>query len=206
MFRHQSILIFALYSMLAVPPAAAFFDPPTLVPEHPTAGELVSVSIRGGECDTIIEAPGYPQITRNGDTTRILFNSVHNGDIALCNIPVGTGVFPVGTYTLGDYTLQVDRTYIDFVGNPVVETLGIIPFTVAGVGPASTPLPAIGAGGLIALFSALLGLVGLSLRQRCAQLLVVGLILATPIVAHAQVTPDARYVELLIRMRDTSNY
>jgi len=123
--------------------AHAFLDPPYITPEHPVAGETISVNIYGGICDAIVGAPGYPQITQEGNAIRILLLSVSYSSPELCFWTIGTATVPVGAYPVGSYTLQVDRTYSDGGGNTIVETLGLLPFTVAGVAAPVVPVPAI---------------------------------------------------------------
>ena len=106
MLKHCVARALALLFALFAPTAHAFFDPPYISPEHPVAGETVSVKIRAGFSDTIAGIPGYPQITQDGNAIRILFLAVRYDDIELCNIPVGTGTYAVGTYPAGTYTLQ----------------------------------------------------------------------------------------------------
>lgn len=112
--------------------ATAFFDPPYIVPASPTVGQQVFVEIHGGYCDTIIGSPGYPQITREGNSIRMLFFSAHEDLIEWCIYGEGTASEPVGSFPAGSYTLQVDRNYQTFFGD-VTETLGVVPFT--GRGP-----------------------------------------------------------------------
>ena len=126
----KRLAIFAAFAF-ASGPVDAFFDPPFVVPTAPTAGELVSVHIRGGECDTIIGADGYPEITRDGSTIRMLFFSVHADQIDWCIYGEGEASFPVAVFPSGSYTLQVDRTYQTIFGD-VTETIGVVPFTVSG--------------------------------------------------------------------------
>lgn len=123
--------------------AHAFLDPPYITPEHPVAGETISVNIYGGICDAIGSVPGYPQISQEGNSIRILFLSVSYNSPELCFWPVGTATDPIGAYPAGSYTLQVDRTYSDVGGNTIVETLGLLPFTVAGAAAPVVPVPAI---------------------------------------------------------------
>ncbi|MDN5924730.1 MAG: hypothetical protein L0H70_06995 [Xanthomonadales bacterium] len=119
--------------------ALAFVDSPVLVPQNPVAGQTVSVSIRVGTCDVFVAKPGYPQITRNGSAIRILFASAHATSIDWCIFPTGTLITPIGKFPSGNYTLQVDRTYQDFLGNDVVETLGTLGYTVAAAQPVKIP-------------------------------------------------------------------
>jgi len=133
-------LMFLFYSLAQA--AHAFLGPPYITPEHPVAGETISVNIYEGECDGIVGGiPGYPQVTQEGSAIRALFYSVHYQDPELCFLPVGTATFPIGNYPAGSYALQVDRWYFDVGGNPVVETLGILAFTVAGAPAPFVPVP-----------------------------------------------------------------
>jgi hypothetical protein len=131
--------------------AYGFLDPPYLTPALPAAGDTVSVNIHDGICDGIIGIPGYPQVTQNGSSIRILLWSASYTDPILCNIPEGTGTYVVGSYPPGSYTLQVDREYFGDLGEILTETLGVIPFTVAGGATQAVALPVLnlyGLGGL----------------------------------------------------------
>ena len=160
--RSLIVLTLVLLSQLA----NAFVDPPTLSPTNPTEGQTISVNIRIGVCDAFIEQTGYPQITQSGNAIRILIPSIHAFDSSFCNFGTGIAIDPIGSYPPGSYTVQVDRTYTA-VGpiRTVVETLGILPFTVAGA-PAPAVLPANGFIGLLALFATLLLIAIPVLRRR----------------------------------------
>jgi hypothetical protein len=123
--------------------AQAFFDPPWIVPAAPRVDEVVSVSIHGGVCDTIFFRPGYPQITRNGNSVRIVEYGDHliPGD-ELCIYGVGTLAEPIGTFSPGEYTLTVDLVYDNYPFGYETITIGIVPFTVHGVTPA-IPVPVV---------------------------------------------------------------
>jgi hypothetical protein len=136
-------------------PAQAFFDPPWITPATPTAGETVSVNIRGGICDSIFERPGYPQITQNGNAICIVEYGHHWGFEDFCVYEIETLTRPIGAFPPGDYTLTVDFTYSDFLPAPTIVTLGVIPFTVTGAPTAATPVPVFGPIGLLALTMAL---------------------------------------------------
>ena len=43
---------------LLASPVRAFLDPPWITPAFAVEGDMVSVNIRGGECDGVIEWPG----------------------------------------------------------------------------------------------------------------------------------------------------
>ena len=53
MFKHCVAATLALSLGFVAQTAHAFFDPPWITPEAPRAGEIVSVNIRGGICDSI---------------------------------------------------------------------------------------------------------------------------------------------------------
>jgi len=148
----------ALALSLFAQSACAFLDPPYITPEHPLAGDTISVNIYGGICDAIGSVPGYPQITQDGNAIRILLLSVHYDSPKLCFWPVGTATDPIGAYPAGSYTLQVDRIYSDVGGNPIVETLGILPFTVAGAATPAVPVPALRQTGLCLLILTIVGI------------------------------------------------
>jgi hypothetical protein len=107
----SAALAFSL--LLFADTAAAFLDPPYLTPEHPTAGDTVSINIRAGVCDGIGSGHGYPRISQEGSHVRIIVWSVSYHDSELCFLPIWTNTIAVGAYPAGSYTLQVDRDYFD---------------------------------------------------------------------------------------------
>jgi hypothetical protein len=117
------------------------FDPSWITPAAPRAGEIVSVNIRGEICDGIFERPGYPQITRQGNSIRLLEYGHHWDSPDLCIYDIGTLVQPIDAFPSGDYTLTVDFIYPDVLG-PTTATLGTIPFTIVGV-TSVAPIPAL---------------------------------------------------------------
>lgn len=140
---HRPVLAIAIVLSLFCPASRAFYDPPYITPEHPLAGEPVAVNVHCGICDTIAGGIGsYPEITRDGDSIRILFWSVHYDESEFCNFPIGTGTYSIGAYPPGSYVLRVERfDHLLLSGEPATETLGVIPFTVSGdrSPPASAP-------------------------------------------------------------------
>jgi hypothetical protein len=132
----------AVVFALAASDAQAFFDPPWIAPAVPRAGEPVSVNIRGGICDGIFSRPGYPQITRNGNAIRLLEYGHHWETTDLCVYDIGTLVEPIGAFESGEYTLAVDFIYDNYPFGYETVTLGVIPFTVAGITPAAS-IPAL---------------------------------------------------------------
>jgi len=160
----------ALPLVLFANSAAAFLDPPYLTPEHPTAGDTVTLNIRGGVCDGIGSGHGYPMISQEGSHIRIVVWSVSYHDSELCNIPVGIATETIGAYAAGSYTLQVDRDYFNGGGELVSENLANIPFTVGGPSGVPEPVaaPALDACGLALLFLGFIGIVWWDRRQRAS--------------------------------------
>jgi hypothetical protein len=137
----RCIVSIVIVLMLAWTPSSAwaFFDTPWITPVAPHAGEVVSVTIREGICDAIVEHPGFPQITQQGNAIRILEYGHHWDNVDLCIYNVGTLTQPIGSFAEGSYTLTVDFVYPDILG-PTTITLGTIPFTVTG-GAAAASVP-----------------------------------------------------------------
>jgi hypothetical protein len=153
--------IMALSCFFLAQSANAFFDPPWITPVDLFAGDTVSVNIRAGVCDGILEMDGYPQVTRYGNAIRILFFGSHVTNTDFCNYPSGTAVVGVAAYSAGSYTLQVDVDYISFTGDPRTLNLGAVPFTVLGSAGQPVPAPAIGGPSMLVL---IVGLSGVALR------------------------------------------
>lgn len=197
MIRRRVVLLGCLLLMAFAPAALAFIDPPVLVPDHPVAGEPVSVSMRAGVCDDLVEKPGYPKITRTGSSIHVLIASVHAASADWCiYYPVATAVIQVGTFPSGNYTMKVDRTYENFFGEEVVETLGTIEFSVAPVQPVM--VPTVGLYGIAAMLAGLLVLGALFLRRYRAGSILVMLLFVVPLGARAQATPDNQVVAILL--------
>jgi len=150
--------------VLAARDAHAFFDPPWITPAAPRAGEMVSVNIRGGGCDAIFEWPGYPQITRNGNSVRLVEYGARAPD-GWCIFGEGTLSEPIGAFPPGDYTLTVGMIYDDFLYGPTIMTLGVVSFTVTGTTTAA-PIPATGVFGRVAILILISGLAIGALRNR----------------------------------------
>ena len=146
-----AVLILAFFTTAA----QAYVRAPTIVPPHPKAGELVSVSIEAGICDGFVEGdPHSTKIFRKGNAIRILLEAGHTDTYELCNFPIRTTVMPVGMFPSDAYTLQVDRHYEGFIDPPeVTETLAILPFLVGS----GAPIPAMGIFGALMLTILLAG-------------------------------------------------
>jgi hypothetical protein len=128
----------ALFLATMSPSVWAFFDPPWVTPAAPRAGEVVSINISGGVCDAIFEHPGFPQITRQGNSINLLEYGDHAATDDLCVYGIGHLVQPIGVFTPGDYTVTVDFTYENYPFGYETVTLGVVPFTVAGATSAAS--------------------------------------------------------------------
>jgi hypothetical protein len=163
MLKRRIVSLLALLLAFATQAAHAFFDPPWIAPGAPRAGETVSVNLRDGICDAIFEWPGYPQLTRQGNSIRLLEYGQHWDTADLCVFEIGQLSEPIGTFPPGVYTVTVDFAYEDALYGPTIITLGVVPFTVTGV-TAAAPVPALGQSGLIALFLSIFGIALSALR------------------------------------------
>jgi hypothetical protein len=164
---HRFRALWTLALVLSARPAFAFLDPPYITPANPTSGEPISVNIYGGGCDLVDDGIVWPPpITQDRNDLRILLTGIHEEDPEFCYYSVGTSTYPLGTYAPGQYLLRVDWRYSDFSGW-VTETLGVIPFTVAGT-PPQTPVeaPTLSLAGLGSLLLALMAAVLRKLRTR----------------------------------------
>lgn len=179
--------------------AHAFITLDAIVPASPMPGETVAVRVSAGLCDSIIEAAGYPQITQNGNTIRMLLATSFTDDIILCNSEPGTVDLPFGDFPSGNYTLQLDRQYIDFFGATIIQTVGTARFVVGGAAE-STPLPTLGVGGLLLMVLGMLAAAKLMLSRRNRAIAsVVLLALVFPLITDAQTAPEPdRYVQVLL--------
>jgi subtilisin family serine protease len=179
--------------------AVAFVDAPILVPDHPVAGQTVSVSIRSGVCDTFADRDGYPQITQTGNAIRIVVPIHHIYESSLCQAAIGTKVYPVGVFPAGSYTLQVDQIYPAITGGgDVVETLGTLAFDVTAAAPGATAVPTLSQVGIAVLAVVLLVLAFARDRRRGTALLLLAAVgmSSTTVRAQAAPAPPRLYVLL----------
>jgi hypothetical protein len=162
-FRHLLTFVLALCAQRA----SAFLDPPYITPQNPTAGDTVSVNVYGGECDVLSIGIVPPVVEQQGSEITILFTGIHEGDPEWCYFGIGTASYPVGNYSPGSYTLDVERRYGNPFGSWSQETLGIIPFTVSGV-PPQQPIeaPTLSMAGFGGLLLALIAVALLALRRK----------------------------------------
>ena len=185
---HRHAVSLAIALLLFAQSAQAFFDPPFVTPAEPIAGHTVSVNVRLGICDDIIEMAGFPQITQSGNAIRIVFFGAHRTSSEECIYPVGTLTQPIGAYSAGSYTLQVDLYYSNYPFGYTTMTIGTVPFSVTG-GPSETvAAPVNDPVALMLLVLALVGIVALVLRRRRSCLLVF-LLVGVPFGARAQDVP-----------------
>ena len=148
---------------------ASALDPPYITPANPVAGEPISVVVRGDACNLIESGVVWPPpVTQQGSVITILFNGNRQSDPEFCYYSSDARAYPVGAYTAGSYTLQVNWRYGTFSGW-VTETLGVIPFTVSAA-PSQQPIeaPTLSIAGLGALGLALLVAMWRNLRKRLA--------------------------------------
>lgn len=162
--------LLALTLALFAPPASAFLDAPYITPANPVAGQLVSVNIYGGECDLVDMGISWPPpVTQQGSSIEILFTGIHEVNPEWCYYGLGTATYPVGTFSPGSYTLDVERRYGTIFGEWEQETLGTISFTVSAT-PSRLPVdtPTLNRGALAVLLIALVGVALRNLRERVA--------------------------------------
>lgn len=179
----------ALVLLLFAQRAHAFFDPPYITPAEPAAGQTVSVHIRGGICDAIIQMEGFPQITRSGNVIRILFFGAHETDSESCVFyPIGTLVQPIGTYPAGTYTLQVDLYYANYPFGYAILNIGTVPFTVTGGSTQAVQAPVNNPWALALLALVMMGIAAFCLRRRRSMLPIL-LLACVPFGARAQDVP-----------------
>ena len=124
--------------------AQAYFNPPTISPANPVAGEPISMQIFGGECDIFEDGPNETDLVRVGSSITMTIDGAHADDPMLCFPDVGTWTYPVGGLPAGQYTLEVQFRYA-YPGGPIVESLGTVSFSVTP--PAATPVPSTTSGG-----------------------------------------------------------
>ncbi len=192
MLMNRLMPILVLLLALASTTARAFFDPPYVTPASPTPGETVWVNIYAGPCDGIIQMAGYPKVTQQDRAIRILLFGVKN----TCNYSTpGTATIQVGAYSAGAYTLQVDLLYDNWPFGYAVETLGIVPFTVANSPALAVPTPVNSPLALAGLILIILGLTAFALRTRRTSVLLIVLACA-PFGVRAKIAADHHTIEI----------
>jgi hypothetical protein len=111
--------------------AFAVFGVPYVTPEHPTTSDTVSLNIFQGGCDGVT-GPEAPTVTLEGNHVYVLGQGVRYTNPELCTLTPGIAMWPIGSYSAGNYTLQLDLRYPTIGGDFVTETLGVVDFDVAG--------------------------------------------------------------------------
>jgi hypothetical protein len=159
------VLISVVAFTFGAPSAHAFFDPPWITPMAPIAGEDVSVNIRMGICDAVVFRPDYPQITRQGNAIRIVEYGDRVPSEDFCIYPILTTAESLGSFAPGEYVLTVDFVYENYPLGYATDTLGIVPFTVAGTSPA-TPVSTFSRSGKFSFLILVAGTALWALRRR----------------------------------------
>ena len=161
----RGLLSFAL--ALFAQNASAFLDPPYITPANPTSSDTISINVYGGECDVLNIGIVPPVVKQKSSEVAVLFTGIHEGDPEWCYFSLTTESFPIGPYSPGTYTLDVERRYGNVFGSWTQETLGVIPFTVSGV-PLQQPIeaPVLSIVGFASLLLAVFAAALLTLRAR----------------------------------------
>jgi len=170
MFLQRIACTVALAFALAAPSAQAFFDPPTITPAVPRAGEVVFVNLREGVCDAVVEHPGFPQLTREGNSVRFREYGHHYEPSELCVYDIGHSIQPIGSFPPGNYTLTVEFTYDDYPFGSQTLTVGVVPFAVVGFTPSvSVPILSPASGLALLLLISCAAIATLRRRRRTRQ-------------------------------------
>jgi len=180
--------------MLFVRDARAFIDPPYISPTSPQNGQPVSVNIRTGVCDALLNVE---EIARDGNAVRIRFFGVRYFNPELCVLPNFTTTESIGVYATGSYTLQVEMRYSDGTGVIQIDTLGIVPFTVQGGPFQAEPAPTNGISALVAMILALIVIAAWRMRDKRSLFLLIFLV-GAPFGLRAQTMPQSPAVEVLL--------
>lgn len=185
--------VVSLVLLIAVFPSSAYVLPPTLMPTAPRAGDVIGFQVSFGDCDQFYGSTSPIPVTQSGTTLRVVVPSVHVYNIAFCIFEDSTVTYRTTSFPPGSYSLQIDRTYTGFLGDQIVETIAVIPFTVTGSSPQEVPIPALGAPALVLLALALCFFT----RKRLAPFMCVALFSAGEDASAQTYTPNV--VQLLVR-------
>jgi hypothetical protein len=160
MFESWLIYLSAVSLVLVARHASAFVTPRMLHSAHPIADEAVFVTFTSGYCDVFV----VPEVTRNGNAVYFLISSAMALDDEACIYYVIDRKYLLGTFSAGEYTVQVDRTYY---GDSGLEQhpMGTLPMTVAAV-PIDASIPALSQSGLLGLIVGLAVLAGFERAHR----------------------------------------
>jgi hypothetical protein len=138
--------------LLGASKAEAFIGMPYLTPPDPTSASPIFVNIDHSACEGILEGlPGFPKQTQDGSFITVTYFGVRGQSPDLCTISPGTGIYSIGEFVPGIYTLTVKMTYFNAGGGFDTDTLGVVTFVVGKVQAFSESVPALGMSGLLLL-------------------------------------------------------
>lgn len=120
----------ALMMLVVAPDTLAFVDPPTIDQTTPHAGDLVTMSIRAGGCDSFHDVPNPLSVAQTGATIRVLFRTSMSSP-PFCLNPTFVYPYNIGRFAAGTYSIQVDRTY-PYIDGQRTETIATLPLVIAG--------------------------------------------------------------------------
>lgn len=109
----------------------------------------MTINVRMGVCDAIFAREGFPRITTDGKTIHIVVYGQHWPPGELCTFPTGTASLSLGNYLHGNYVVNFEMFYLDFLGEPKYLSLGTVPFTVKGDAQVPSAVPSLSAIGLM---------------------------------------------------------
>ncbi len=166
-FNTKARFLFVLFALSMAGTLHAYVNTPILVPATPEAGESVSIRIVVGDCDQLIEFPGYPTLVQNGNNIHLTVFSYNNENQSpgSCGHPEVSASYVIGSYPHGNYTVTVDRVYPTFALGNITETLVVLPMVVGGGNPPAVPLPILGFGSMLALIAILAVIGGFLLKH-----------------------------------------
>ncbi len=96
--------------------AKAFVDPPVITPENPTTETPITVSIRYGVCDALIDYT----IETVGTAVELRITKIPTQSDPFCNVPVTTSTFELPLLSAGQHPLTIYFQDIDPPGLPPV--------------------------------------------------------------------------------------
>lgn len=164
MARFGAMIALALACLVSLRAAHAYINTPFITPASPYVGDPLYVNVDSGVCDAIAAEPGYPQITIDGSSVRVVLLAFRYTDIELCNLPSGIGTVPIGALPAGSYQVTVDVYYFDLFGNFHSDSVGVLPLVVQAAAAARIGAPATTPAGLALLAMLICGVV--ASRQR----------------------------------------
>jgi len=163
-FAPDTMRWFVLACALFVQSASAYFDAPYITPANPRAGEQLTINMDQGVCDSVVGEPGYPQVTQDGRSIRVLLFAFRYDNPIFCIFPHNTAVVPFGSFPAGTYSVTIDVFYYGLHGTPQTATLAVLPIVVSGAGSGAVPAPALG----VPLSLVLIVLLTIAARRRIA--------------------------------------